>query len=267
MTSLSELFQHSENLPRIVELDLAAVTPNPEQPRTVFDQEKLRELASSIEARGLIHPITVKSVGEGRYIIVAGERRFRAFGLLGRTAIPAIISDGNTDELALIENVQRENLHAIDEFEAVARLIDRHGYTHEEAGRVLGKGRVSITELLSIASIPLPIRAEARTNDRVTKSFLIELAREKNPEAQFAVWTVGQAARTVRAVRNARHKALNASPSEPVTKVRETGRRFARALSTLIEAKHPKLSNLSKLAGDVSMLLDELKQDEDRMAA
>lgn len=263
MASLSELFQHSENLPRIVELDLAAITPNPEQPRTVFDQDKLQELASSIEARGLIHPITVKSVGEGRYMIVAGERRFRAFGLLGRTAVPAIISDGNTDELALIENVQRENLHAIDEFEAVSRLIDRHGYTHEEAGQVLGKSRVSITELLSIASVPSPIRAEARTNDRVTKSFLIELAREKNPEAQFAIWAAGRTAGTVRAARNARQEMPSASPSELVRKVSETGRRFARALSTLIDTKHPKSSNLRKLADDLRALLDELKQEED----
>jgi ParB family chromosome partitioning protein len=256
MALLSDFFQHSENLPRIVELDHAAIIPNPDQPRTVFDQEKLQELAASIEARGLIHPITVKSLGEGRYMVVAGERRFRAFGLLGRSTIPAIISEGDTDELALIENVQRENLHPIDEFEAVVRLVDKHGYKHDEAGRVLGKNRVTITELLSLAAIPPALRQTARQDERVTKSFLIELAREKTPEAQLALWDATRSRGTVRAVRKARSEPGQMQEPVAAATALRAGRRFARVLSALPASDQSYAVKLKELTDQIVVILD-----------
>src|ERR1022692_1963426 len=96
-------FGTSPDLPRIVELDLAKIVWNPDQPRKSIDPARLQELADSIAANGLIHPITVKRTGDDHYMVIAGERRFRAFGLLQRASIPAIISEGDTDELALIE--------------------------------------------------------------------------------------------------------------------------------------------------------------------
>lgn len=254
--ALSDLFGTSENLPRIVELDLTAIVPNPEQPRTIFDQEKLQELAASIEARGLIHPITVKSMGEGRYMIVAGERRFRALGLLGRNTAPAIISEGNTDELALIENVQRENLHPIDEFEAVVRLVDRHGYKHEDAARVLGKSRVSITELLSLAAIPEAIRQGARGNERVTKSFLIELARIKDEDKQLALWA--QSDGTVRSIRDAKKEPGQVRETEPIGAARSAGRRFAKALQALPSSDVAGADKMRELTDRLLKLLDKL---------
>lgn len=252
MASLSELFQHSENLPRIVELDLAAIAPNPDQPRKVFDEEKLAELAASIETGGLIHPITVKSTGDGRYMIIAGERRFRAFSRLGRATIPAIISGGNIDELALIENVQRENLHPIDEFEAVSRLVEKHAYTHEEAGKVLGKGRVSITELLSLSAISPLIRAEARNRNGVTKSFLIELAREKRPDAQRALWQGSKDGPRVRDARKVRNATSESKPADPVETARAAVKCLTRAIDALIRSGHPKAERLKTLSENIA---------------
>ena len=133
-------------------------------------------MAASIESKGLLQPILVR-VGEGDdYVIVAGERRYRAHKLLNRPTIAAIITSGNTDEIALIENIQRENLRPLEEAEALQRLIDRHSYTHEDVARVIGKARNTITALLSMLTIPEDIRAECSADDRISKSFLIELA-------------------------------------------------------------------------------------------
>lgn len=109
-------------------------------------------------------------------MIVAGERRYRAFGLLERASIPAIISEGDIDELALIENVQREDLSPIDEFHAIAGLIDKHGYSKGDAAAALGKSRISINELLSLSGLAASILDEAQTS-KASKSVLIEIAR------------------------------------------------------------------------------------------
>ena len=105
-------FGTSPDLPKIVEVNLSEVHPNPDQPRKTFDETKLRELAASIERQGLLQPIIVqkRAAGEGGYLLVAGERRFRAHQLLEKVTIPAILTEGNPDEIALIENIQREDL-------------------------------------------------------------------------------------------------------------------------------------------------------------
>src|SRR5918994_165139 len=111
------LFGTSSNFPRVVEVDLTSIDRNPDQPRQHFDEEDLRGLADSIERMGLKQP------SGGRYVIAAGERRFRAHQLLGRKTIFAIITDGDIDEIALIENLQRADLDAMEEARAFARLI------------------------------------------------------------------------------------------------------------------------------------------------
>lgn len=103
--SRAMFFQTSPDLPRIVKIDLDRLTPNPDQPRKQFDETALQELAASIEKHGLIQPVTVKEVDGDTFMLVAGERRYRAHQLLGRTTIAAIITQGNPDEIALIENL------------------------------------------------------------------------------------------------------------------------------------------------------------------
>jgi ParB-like chromosome segregation protein Spo0J len=124
-----------------------------------------------------------------------------AFGLLERTSIPAIISEGDTDELAIIDNIQREDLSPIDEFQAVARLIDKHGYSQGDAARALGKSRVSINELMSLKGFAASILDEPLAA-KVSKSILIEIAHAGEEPAQLGLWAaVREGARTVRAVR------------------------------------------------------------------
>src|SRR5512143_1856977 len=169
------LFGISKNLPKIIELDLGEIERNPDQPRKVFDETALRELAASIEQHGLIQPITVKRHADGLgYILVAGERRLRAFELLGRTSIPAIVTKGNADEIALVENVQRQDLSPLEEAEALSRLGQLYGYNQEDLARVVGKARNTVAELLSITTLPEEIKTACRTSDTApSKSFLI----------------------------------------------------------------------------------------------
>lgn len=158
----ADMFGASADLPRIIELDIARVEANPDQPRKFFDESALMELAQSIEAKGLLQPILVKALEGERYMIVAGERRFRAHQLLSRPTIAAVITEGDTDEVAIIENVQRENLRPMELAESLGRLMETHGYTQEDAAKVIGKARNTVTELLSLLKLPEAIKAQCR---------------------------------------------------------------------------------------------------------
>jgi ParB family chromosome partitioning protein len=213
-----EMFGTSADLPRISELDIEKIAPNPDQPRKYFDEESLKELAASIESRGLLQPILVR-VGEGdTYIVVAGERRYRAHKLLNKATIPAIITNGDSDELALIENMQRENLTPIEEAEGIKRLIDKHGYLHEDAARIVGKARNTVTSLLKILTLPEDILAECKASNIATKTVLIELAGVP-AEQQREIWDSLKSGktRTRNAVRGARGVKEDSNEKEPDT--------------------------------------------------
>ncbi|WP_396434528.1 ParB/RepB/Spo0J family partition protein [Limnohabitans sp.] len=183
----ADMFGASADLPRIIELDIQQVEANPDQPRKFFDESALMELAQSIEAKGLLQPVLVKVLEGERYMIVAGERRFRAHQLLSRPTIAAVITEGDTDEVAIIENVQRENLRPMELAESLGRLMETHGYTQEDAAKVIGKARNTVTELLSLLKLPEAIKAQCRTSDIASKSFLVELARMET-EAMWSAW-------------------------------------------------------------------------------
>ena len=183
----ADMFGASADLPRIIELDIQQVEANPDQPRKFFDESALMELAQSIEAKGLLQPILVKALEGERYMIVAGERRFRAHQLLSRPTIAAVITEGDTDEVAIIENVQRENLRPMELAESLGRLMETHGYTQEDAAKVIGKARNTVTELLSLLKLPEAIKAQCRTSDIASKSFLVELARMET-DAMWSAW-------------------------------------------------------------------------------
>jgi ParB family chromosome partitioning protein len=152
---------------RVVVIELDKIIPNPDQPRKTFDEEALNELAASIERHGLIQPITVKkteTTDTEQYILVAGERRFRAHQLLGKTEINAIITKGNPDEIALIENLQREDLRPMEEAEALQRLMERYSYTQEAVADVVGKNRTTVTKILRLNTLPAQIKEECATS-------------------------------------------------------------------------------------------------------
>jgi ParB family chromosome partitioning protein len=259
-------FGTSPDLPRIIELDVAKIVWNPDQPRKSIDPERLQELAASIAASGLIHPITVKRSGDDLYMIVVGERRLRAFGLLARTTIPAIISDGDADELALIENIQREDLSPIDEYQAVARLMEKHGYSQGDAALALGKSRVSINEIMSLGGLAASIRDEAQVAG-ASKSVLIEISRAEDAATQLELWAaVRDGANTVRALRaNKNASAKGGEGSSPIDKALRAGRRFASAIAAIPETDRTRLGEIDIVVERLLALLDaHTRGSEDR---
>jgi ParB family chromosome partitioning protein len=144
----------------VVDLKLSEIGPNPFQPRTRFDDAALRELADSIKASGVLQPVIIRKIGSGDYQLVAGERRMRAAQLAGLETIPAIIRDYDDRqmiELALIENIQREDLNPIDEAKAYQVLIERVGLTHDQLSERVGKQRSSISNALRLLSLPAEV--------------------------------------------------------------------------------------------------------------
>jgi ParB family chromosome partitioning protein len=144
----------------VVELNLDELRPNPYQPRKIFDEEALNELASSIKEHGVFQPIIVKKTVKG-YDIVAGERRFRASKKAGLTTIPAIIEDFSDDEMmqiSLLENLQREDLTAIEEAKAYKSIIEASNITQDELAKRVGKSRSHITNMLGLLKLPTNVQ-------------------------------------------------------------------------------------------------------------
>lgn len=146
----------------VVRLEVSRIDPNPHQPRKVFDEAALKDLAASLKVDGLLQPIVVtKGDVEGRFTIIAGERRFRASKYAGFSTIPAIIKEGASEEmlrLALIENIQRADLNVIEEAEAYASLIKDFGLTQEQCADRVGKDRTTVTNALRLLSLPREIQ-------------------------------------------------------------------------------------------------------------
>jgi ParB family chromosome partitioning protein len=141
----------------VTDISISEIGPNPFQPRTRFDDEALRELADSIKSSGVLQPVLVRKIGPGDYQLVAGERRMRAAHLAGLERVPAIVrelDDRSTMEIALIENIQREDLSPIDEARAYQQLIEKVGLTHDQLSERVGKQRSSITNSLRLLALP-----------------------------------------------------------------------------------------------------------------
>ena len=156
--SLENTTQNTEN--KITELSISMIDPKSDQPRKTFDKESLEELARSIEENGLLQPILVREYGNGRYQIIAGERRFRASKIAGLTEIPAIIldrDDRKVAEISLIENIQRQDLNPIEEAMAFKALANDYGLTQEELSERVGKSRSAIANSTRLLDLPAPV--------------------------------------------------------------------------------------------------------------
>jgi ParB family chromosome partitioning protein len=175
---------------RVVNIPVAAITPNPDQPRKYFDAQALHDLTESVRERGILQPIIVRRGDNGDgFVLIAGERRWRAATAAGLAKIPALTRQKEDPaEIALIENMQREDLNPIEEAESLKRYKDRRRVTDEALARIIGKGRVSVTESLSLNTLPEPIKQDCRTSDKFTKSQLLQVLRQPNSEAQLAFW-------------------------------------------------------------------------------
>jgi ParB family transcriptional regulator, chromosome partitioning protein len=261
------LFGTSANFPRVVEIDLTSIDRNPEQPRQHFDEEELRSLADSIDRMGLKQPILVKQATGGRYIIAAGERRFRAHQLLGRETIFAIITDGDLDEIALIENLQRADLDAMEEARAFARLLERHSYTHEELGRIVSRSQGEIARTLATLKLPEAMLQEySAFRKTISKSILQELAFIDDAVLRQELWEEAKAGKlTIRGLRETKKNPAIIQERAKVRAIRE--------VSSSVDI--PKLiasaqKNIKRISTDIASLnqheakLDEKQRSEFR---
>lgn len=149
----------------INEIEIDRIIPNPDQPRRTFDEESLSELAASIKELGVVQPLSVRDAGDGTYQIIAGERRWRAAKEAGLTTLPAYVrtaSDSEVTEMALIENIQREDLNAIEVALGFKKLIDTYNLTQERLSERLGKKRATIANHLRLLKLPAEIQLGLR---------------------------------------------------------------------------------------------------------
>ena len=158
----------TEGSSNICEVDMDLIHPNPDQPRREFDDDSLQELAGSIRQVGIITPITLRDMGDGTYVIIAGERRWRASQKVGLQRIPAYIrtvDDENMMEMALIENIQRQDLTALEISLAYQHLIEQYGMTQEQLSDRVGKNRATVTNYLRLLKLPAAIQMGLKNRD------------------------------------------------------------------------------------------------------
>ena len=175
--------------PSVLQVAIHRIEPNPDQPRLAFDDAQLGELAASIAVHGVLQPVIVREQADGGYQLIAGERRLRAAKLAGLETIPAVVraDDGGTTslELALIENLQREDLNPIETANAYRELIDRFGLTHDAVARQVGKSRVAVSNALRLLDLAPETRA-AIVDGRISEGHGRALAAITIPELQRA---------------------------------------------------------------------------------
>ena len=153
---------------RVADLDVDAIRPNPYQPRTDFDDTALEELSDSIKHLGIIQPLTVRALGEGRYELISGERRLRASKRAGLKRVPAYVREADTEamlEMAIVENVQREDLNPIEVALGYSRLMEEVGLTQEQVADRVGKNRSTVANMLRLLRLPPAVQSSLRTGD------------------------------------------------------------------------------------------------------
>lgn len=208
----------------IGEIEISQIEANPNQPRREFDEESLRELADSIAELGIIQPITLRKVGDEKYQIIAGERRFRASQMAGKSTIPAYIleaSDENTMEMALTENIQREDLNAMEIALAYQQLIEQHNLSQEQLSKRVGKGRATIANFLRLLRLPAAIQMALKEKS-IDMGHARALLALENPALQIALfkeiqqknYSVRQVEEIVREKKNSLQEAATDSTPE-----------------------------------------------------
>lgn len=168
---------------KIEEISISLIKPNPEQPRSVFDKAALNELAESIKEHGVIQPVILKPTANG-YVLVAGERRVKACQIVGLSTVPAIVREYNSiflSEIAILENLQREDLTPIEEALAFQKALFNLKITHEELGRKIGKSRVYITNILGLLNLPASVIDDVNLG-KISMGHARALSKLKNPK-------------------------------------------------------------------------------------
>jgi len=181
---------HTNGSSNLCEVRMDDIRPNPNQPRRDFDDDSLQELANSIRQIGVIQPITLRDMGDGSYVIIAGERRWRASQRVGLTTIPAYIrtvDDENMMEMALVENIQRQDLTALEVALAYQNLIEQYNLTQEQLSERVGKNRATVTNYLRLLKLPASVQVALR-NREIDMGHARALLALSDTEAQLKVF-------------------------------------------------------------------------------
>jgi ParB family transcriptional regulator, chromosome partitioning protein len=228
-------------------LAAAAIQPGKYQPRQHMDAEALDDLAASIKAQGLIQPVVVRAVGPGRYELIAGERRWRAAQKAGLTEVPALVKvvpDQAVVAMALIENIQREDLSPLEEAQALARLIDEFDLTHQQAADAVGRSRAAVSNLLRLLELPAEIKrllderkldmGHARALATLPEPRAIALAREAADNG----WSVRELEEAARRAEVAAVPKTAKPAARPDPNIAALERELAEKLATRVSLAH-----------------------------
>lgn len=236
---------------QVTELPLSSIEPNPDQPRQHFDEDALEELAESIRGVGILQPLVVRPLTEGRYALIAGERRWRASKLAGLTSVPVVVrnaSEQDVLQLAIIENVQREDISPVEQAVAYRKLIDEFSLTQEQVAGAVGKSRVSVANALRLLRLPSEVR-EALTTKLITEGHARALLMCEDENALKSLFfRVVDEGLTVRDTeRLARRQPAPIAKAEAPTKPRPAGSGLDPAWNAVGEAMSIYLGSPTKL--------------------
>lgn len=237
--SITEITEKSKN--ELMDIDMAMVVPTEAQPRQSFKEDTIKELAESIEKNGLLQPIVVRPMENGKYQIIAGERRYRAFKKLGRTMIPAIVrdyKDEEVDKLQLVENVQREDLNPYDEAIAYLKLKEKYGLKQDDIAKAVGKSRPYISNMTRLLSLEDEILEMLKNGEITVSHAKLILSLDTKEERLKLAHKIKDAGLTVRHTEERTRKPKKAKPEDIYIKdIRE---RLEEFLSTKVAIKHTK---------------------------
>ncbi len=249
-TEGSEYVEPQQRVNIVLEVPVDNIRPNPHQPRTEFNEERLQELSDSIKAHGLIQPITVRYIGEKRFELISGERRLRASKLAGIEEIPAYIREVNDEDIisfALIENIQREDLNPIEVAMGYQRLIEEADYTQAQVAERVGKNRTTITNMLRLLNLPAFIQAGLR-DEKISMGHARALLPVEDEEDQKEIYnkiidkgySVRKTEKAVRALNKEEEKSEKESDEGNKALYKEISDRLRRKLSTKVNIKSKK---------------------------
>lgn len=228
----------------IVKIDIEKIISNEYQPRKIFKDSALKDLSASIKEKGVLQPVIVSRVGDGSFKLIAGERRWRAATLAGLKKIPALIKDVSSQdaiEIALIENIQREELNAIETAEAFSRLLKEFNLTQEDLSQRVGKDRATIANYLRILKLPDEIKAFIN-NDSISighaKALLTLESRQKQIEAAKEIVKRGLSVREVEALCKRLSQPLKPKKKDKLPEVADLESKLTRSLGTKVKINH-----------------------------
>lgn len=224
-------------------LPISSIRPNPWQPRQVFEPEQLEQLAGSIKAQGLLQPVIVRPAAEG-FELIAGERRWRAAGLAGLTHIPAVVrevDDSRAAALALVENLQREDLNALEKAQGIKRLIEDFGLTHQQAGEAVGHSRTHVSNLLRLLELAPAVQGLVETGrlDMGHARALLPLPLARQEEVAERIAARQMSVREVEALVTRLLQAPKAPTEKPIDpNIADLERRLSERLGAPAEIRH-----------------------------